>query len=392
MWLKILKLLIEKEKKFPSNSFHNHHLPDDLDSLKNTHMDYETIGERLNDYIKQDFYPSFEVIENACIEKDFIKVPIWSLSKYYPQAANHLALIQKLEKENKALRIEIAKKIEDFNKTKAEMNNILAELEEQKNEIEEKKNQLTRVLQSITQASKIQMALMHSEKDLQDIFPKSFLLIKPKDIVSGDFLWIGRKNNRVFVIIADCTGHGVPGAFMSMMGKLILNQIIIEIGLDDTISILNAIDAKVNKVLNYSAEGMELGILKFMTDENKIEFAGAHRPLCIYDGKEIVEIKGENNGVGGFHKSILKYFKKHLLNFSSTQQKKRLYLYSDGFPDQIGGQQSRKLTNHKFKELLQKTAHLPIEVQKQELEEYLCQWQGRHKQTDDIIVLGIEID
>jgi serine phosphatase RsbU (regulator of sigma subunit) len=268
---------------------------------------------------------------------------------------------------------------------------LLAELEEQKSEIEEKKNHLTRVLQSITQASRIQMALMHSEKDLQDIFPNSFLLIKPKDIVSGDFLWIGRRPGRVFVAVADCTGHGVPGAFMSMMGKLILNQVIIEIGLDDIVSILNAVDAKVNKVLNYSAEGMELGILKFMTDENKIEFAGAHRPLCFTENNEIIEIKGENNGVGGFHKNILKYFKKHELYFKE-KGKKRLYLYSDGFPDQIGGDSGRKLTNNKFKKILEDTSKLPIMQQKQELESQLLQWQGRHKQTDDVIVVAIEIE
>jgi len=366
-------------------------LPDDLDLLKNTPVSYDLVSESLEEYLQEDDLLQFEILENANTQEAFLKIPIFHLPNYYSKTLDNLGTVKKLEDENKRLQQELSKQIELVKQTTENMNALLAELEEQKSEIEEKKNHLTRVLQSITQASKIQMALMHSEKDLQDIFPNSFLFIKPKDIVSGDFLWIGRRPGRVFVAVADCTGHGVPGAFMSMMGKLILNQVIIEIGLDDIVAILNAVDAKVNKVLNYSAEGMELGILKFMTDENKIEFAGAHRPLCFTENNEIIEIKGENNGVGGFHKNILKYFKKHELHFRG-KGKKRLYLYSDGFPDQIGGDSSRKLTNSKFKKILEDTSKLPIMQQKQELESQLLQWQGRHKQTDDVIVVGIEIE
>jgi len=263
-------------------------------------------------------------------------------------------------------------------------------LEQQKNEIEYHNNNLTT---SIQYAQQIQAAVFPSDEILLANLPEHFILFKPLDIVSGDFYWFKQNKNLIYVVAADCTGHGVPGAFMSILGITFLNEIVnknIKISPNE---LLDRFRDHVIKTLHQShsktttRDGIEMALCIFDMENHKLEFSGAFRPIYIIRDGQLLDIKGDNMPIGIYdevHNSFT--FKEILLKNEDI-----IYLFTDGYVDQIGSAERKTFKANKFKELLLNIYRLPMNDQKQILERKIEEWKGDLEQTDDILVIGIKV-
>lgn len=255
------------------------------------------------------------------------------------------------------------------------------------------------VTDSIRSAMRIQTALQPPIDKLQTQFSDVFILHLPKDIVSGDFYWFHEKENKglVYVIVGDCTGHGVPGAFMTMLANTTLNKIIIDLDIDKPDEVLYKLDTEITQLLSQGkykqSEGMDLTILVLNKNEKQILFAGAKNPLLWVRNGKLERVKGSIYGIGG-RKFDDK--PKVFTSFSTPYQPEDIfYLTSDGFQDQFGRRKNhekvKKYMVKNFRELLSKISALPMEEQKYLLENEFTTWKGKEKQTDDILVMGLKI-
>lgn len=289
------------------------------------------------------------------------------------------------------------------NKVKQKANNILAEknknIEEQKEEIELKNGELAlknkEITSSIVYAKNIQNAILPPDNKVQKLLPDSFVLYKPKDIVSGDFYWLEEWGNRVLVAAADCTGHGVPGAFMSIVGNNLLQQAISVYGLSKPFLILNNLNKNISKMLNQSAEtiisvkdGMDIALLSIDKTNKQLEFAGAFNPLWIIRNKQLIEIKADKHPVGAFIYEELKQFTPQ---YFETKPGDILYIFTDGYADQFGGPKGKKYKYKSLQELLISINELPMSKQKEILNSTIEEWKGNLEQVDDILIIGIRI-
>lgn len=262
-----------------------------------------------------------------------------------------------------------------------------SEIEEQKKLIEEKNKDIT---DSINYAKRIQDALLPEQSSLTSIFSESFILFKPKDIVSGDFYWFTQHENKKIIVVADCTGHGVPGALMSMIGCNILNKIILDEGITQPDMILNRLNEEVRTALKQrenaseTRDGMDISIITITGTE--LQYAGAHRPLYLINNNELKEIKADKFSIGGIQEEK-RTFTNHVL---TLQKNDLLYLSSDGFADQFGGESGKKLMTKNFKEKLLNLQNDPMQAQKMILDEWIENWKGMREQVDDILVIGIK--
>jgi len=260
-------------------------------------------------------------------------------------------------------------------------------IEQQKIELEVRDKNIT---DSLIYAQRIQEALLPSEEYFRSHFSDSFILFKPKDIVSGDFFWIGEKENKVFVVAADCTGHGVPGALMSMIGLEIIEKTINE----DNIELPSQILAVLNKGLEktFSREknigtiirdGMDIGLCVIDKKKKKLNYAGAFFPLYLIRNESLIEIKGDKIIIG-MNPDRVSY------NDSEIDLKEDdiLYIFSDGYVDQFGGSENKKFMYRRFRYLLLTIHHFPVNDQKAILDENIKTWIGRNEQVDDIMVIG----
>jgi serine phosphatase RsbU (regulator of sigma subunit) len=263
---------------------------------------------------------------------------------------------------------------------------------EDKNKIIEEKNK--DIVDSINYARRIQQALLPDEQSLQRILPDSFLLFQPKDIVSGDFYWIAGDREERIVVVADSTGHGVPGAFMSMIGHAFLNEIVLEKGITEPAVILNLLREKIITALKQgdaseSRDGMDVTIvrLKQSGEAVDLQFAGANNPLWIWKGGALTEVKGDKQPVGVWGGSQ-QPFTNHSFRLEKGNQ---LYLFTDGYADQFGGNAGKKFRYKAMQELISEMASVQMSRQKEILAERLRQWKGALEQVDDILVLGIRL-
>lgn len=270
-----------------------------------------------------------------------------------------------------------------------EINEQNEQLGKQKRVIEEKNKHIT---DSIEYASRIQMALLPPQSIIEKHLPDHFILFKPRDIVSGDFYWFKQIGHYTLYATADCTGHGVPGAFMSMLGIAFLNELVTENEKHTAGEILNNLRNKVKKSLRqtgeegHSKDGMDI-TLCIIDNKNKIaEYAGAYNPLYIYRNDELIEIKATRNPIGIYIKE--KPFESNQLEL---QKGDMLYTFSDGFVDQFGGEENSKFKTKNFKKLLLEIYKRPLEEQKTILNETIENWRGDYEQTDDIIIFGVRI-
>lgn len=278
--------------------------------------------------------------------------------------------------------IEARLKVEELNK----------EVLVQKDIVEERNSQIT---SSIEYAQRIQKAILGKESLLKDFFNESFILFEPKDILSGDFYWFyeNKAENIKIVIAADCTGHGVPGALTTVLGSSILNDIIIQKKTYSPDLILKALDKAVISSFSSKSggdlnvqDGMDISILTFQEDE--ILFSAAKNPLYYIQNEKIHQIKGSKFAIGSNQYKTEKVFDLHKLNLSKGT---KMYIFTDGFQDQLGEKQDRKYMTKNYREFLHETSTKNMSIQKDLLQEEFIKWKGNKSQTDDVLVIGIEI-
>ncbi len=264
----------------------------------------------------------------------------------------------------------------------------IAETQKQKEELFLKNKNIT---DSINYAKRIQEALMPSATFFSKIIPQSFILYQPKDIVSGDFFWINETENKIFVAVVDCTGHGVPGAFMSIIGFELLRSITTVQGVDDAAEILNRLNKGVIDTFNkddqnvYVKDGMDVSFCVIDKVERKMQFAGAFSNMYIVRDNKIIEMKGDRFAVG-LATSGNQQFSSETIDL---EQEDRLYLFTDGYVDQFGGPEGKKYKFRRFRHLLLNIHKEPMERQKALLEESILEWRNGYEQVDDILIIGI---
>lgn len=253
----------------------------------------------------------------------------------------------------------------------------------------ERKNRL--ITDSINYASRIQNAILPTDKHLSDILNDYFILFRPKDIVSGDFYWAGKVNDKVLIISADCTGHGVPGAFMSMFGVAFLNEIIGRENISIPAMILSRLREMIIQSLGQDSgtenkDGMEMTVISIDYNQNIIHFAGTQNPIYLVRDKELIETKCDKIPV-----SIHPWMNDFTNQTMEIKKNDRLYLFSDGYADQFGGPGNRKFMYKSFKQLILENTEKPMKEQKAILGQVFDEWKGDHDQTDDVLLIGIKI-
>jgi len=264
-----------------------------------------------------------------------------------------------------------------------------AEVVKQKEVIELKNKDIT---DSINYAKRIQEAILPTRENFKSLFPESFILFKPKDIVSGDFYWLSEKNEHIYIAAADCTGHGVPGAFTSMIGTALLNEIVNDKGIQEPGKILDALREGIIKALKQSGkegeskDGMDISLCSIDLKNKKLEYAGAYNPLFLLRKKELLEFKADKFPIG-----ISDHQKLFTNNLVDLQAGDSIYIFSDGYADQFGGPGGKKYMRKRFKDHLLEMQSLPMEQQGLALNKAIVEWQGKSEQVDDILVIGIRI-
>lgn len=248
------------------------------------------------------------------------------------------------------------------------------------------------IKESINYAKRIQASILPPMQKIKHRIPNSFIFYLPKDIVSGDFYWYAETKNRSFIAIVDCTGHGVPGAFMSIIGYTQLNEIMSEGNQSDPGEILKDLDRRVRLALNQnsingknSKDGMELGIISIDHEMNRLEYAGAMRPLFFIKQNELKIIKGDKFSIGGISRRK-KVFVTHKIHIEENDC---FYLFSDGYPDQFGGPKGKKFMAKNVASMLIKIGHLHMEEQSQVIKDAIFNWMGEEEQIDDILMAGL---
>ncbi len=254
------------------------------------------------------------------------------------------------------------------------------------------------IMDSIHYAKRIQDATLPSERLFKSYFPNSFIYFKPRNVVSGDFYWLSVQDDKFFVAAVDCTGHGVPGAFMSLIGNALLNNIVNERKIYNPAKILGELNKGVLKALNQSnngqiekgSDGMDLTICRFDKNKNEIQMALANHTAFIIDNKqEVIEIDGDDISIGDLLFDIKDVkFTTHTVNFKKGDT---IYLFSDGYQDQLGGPKYKKLLAKHFKQILQNNNNNDISLISEELNNKLTNWKKNYEQTDDILVMGMRL-
>lgn len=266
-----------------------------------------------------------------------------------------------------------------------------AEVERQNREINLQHNN---IVDSINYASRIQGALLPSQTLITQYLPESFILFKPRDIVSGDFYWFQAKNQSLILTAADCTGHGVPGALMSMIGMELLNEIVNIHQTFQPAQILTRLHEGIKKHLKQEQtggqDGMDLGLVRIDIPKNQVIFAGAKNPIYYVrqtETPELGEIKGSSKGIGGMDTGKPVSFEQEIIEIAQKESV-MFYLLSDGYEDQFGGEKNKKFMKKNLKTMFLEIHDKPPAEQKQILDERIEAWKGDYEQTDDILIVG----
>jgi serine phosphatase RsbU (regulator of sigma subunit) len=277
-----------------------------------------------------------------------------------------------------------------------------AKISEKNEEIQTQSNYLTDALQEITHsieyAKRIQRAVLGDAKSLIENFHQGFVLFEPRDIVSGDFFWHSSFSNAQgdslkVLIGADCTGHGIPGAFMTIMGNALLDEIINERKMTQPSQILQELDQKVVATLQKQGkgegmnDGMDMAVLVINETQQVAHFAGAKSPLWYINNGDIHQIKGSKYPIGSEQYNAPKQYDDHTI---ALQEDTIFYIFSDGFQDQFGGAEDKKYLRSRFRTFLLSISHFPFSKQQKLLQQELSQWKGSNAQTDDILVIGVQ--
>jgi two-component system, sensor histidine kinase LadS len=306
--------------------------------------------------------------------------------------------LQEANEELNTINEELNVTLELVNEQKDELESLNVELEKtlslvnfQKDEIEHKNKDITA---SINYAKRIQSALLPEVVKLKKTIPEHFIFYRPRDIVSGDFYWFYECSEYAILAVADCTGHGVPGAFMSMIGDVLLNQIVVDSRITNPDLILNELHKGVRNILKQghteNRDGMDISICTLDYRAGTVEYAGAMSSMYYIQNNALNEIKGDRYPIGGVQQEEDRVFTRRVIDIDSDTV---IYMFSDGYKDQFGGKDNRKYMAKKFRENLFKIHQLSFEEQKAFLENEIDAWMedGRYKQTDDMLVVGFKL-
>jgi serine phosphatase RsbU (regulator of sigma subunit) len=316
---------------------------------------------------------------------------------------------KRIQKQSKQISIQAQElthayqEIKNTNKTLESQKMVLEDqksvLEKQKVIIEKKNSNITA---SINYAQRIQHAMLPRQQDIQNLLPNLFLFFKPREIVSGDFYWIAEHEDnygakKIIIAAIDCTGHGVPGAFMSMVGDGLLNQIVKLQQISSPELILKELDKGIRDTLNQeeteNKDGMDIAICVIDKYNKILEFAGAKNPLVYIQNGELKEIPGDKMHIGGQmrkgeDKLKHKHFTKHTID---TSPPTTFYIFTDGYEDQFGGEENKKFSKRQLHRVLFEHHKEPLYEQKWRLEKSINDWSGHHAQIDDILVIGFQV-
>ncbi len=312
--------------------------------------------------------------------------------------------VRKMKDEKEYAQVEIIAKLRENEELKDKLNRELelkvaertAEVISQKEEMEMQNKKIAELYKEVTdsiETSKvIQQSILPSENVMKMFMPQFFILYKPKDIVSGDFYWFHVKNNKIYIAAVDCTGHGVAGAFMSLIGYNLLNQIMKEKPNDNAAEILTKLNKEVIKSLHQdevgalSREGMDIALCVLDMTKKTIQYAGANNPLYHIRDNQITVYKADRNSIGIQRGGKTATFVNQELAF---QKGDSIYLFSDGYADQIGGKNgTEKFMYPRFRELIVNSSQLGMEEQRELLIETIENWMGEQEQLDDMLVMG----
>ena len=251
----------------------------------------------------------------------------------------------------------------------------------------------TYIVDSLKYASRIQQSIIGVKQDIVQRFKDAFIIFKPKDIVSGDFYWFAEVGNEKIIAAADCTGHGVPAAFMTIMGNNFLNEIVLDERILSPEKILTALDKKILKQLvqvkgTEVNDGMDISILKINEKNKNIEYASAMSSMIKVSNKELSTISGDRVPIGSSQYGKIKEYHKKSIDFNEGD---KIYLFTDGYQDQFGGPKGKKFLKKNLRNLIHEVSIQPMAEQRIKLETTLSEWQKDEEQTDDILVIGLTL-
>ena len=261
----------------------------------------------------------------------------------------------------------------------------------QKNIIEQKNKDIT---DSIEYAKNIQKAILPDKAELKQVAPESFIFFKAKDIVSGDFYWFNKKGDNLLIAAADCTGHGVPGALMSMIGNSFLNEIVNEKNITRPGEILDALRDSIIKTFkkrtdgSQRKDGMDIALCSFNLKTKNLQYAGAFNCLWIIQNGQLKEVDANKYPIGNYDTGELKKFTNHEIQLQSGDG---FYIYTDGYADQFGGPKGKKFKYKQMAELILQNQNKNMEEQKSALYNAHESWRGKLEQVDDILVIGVKV-
>jgi serine phosphatase RsbU (regulator of sigma subunit) len=279
------------------------------------------------------------------------------------------------------------------------------QIEQQNSEIEAQRDVAVRqrdllslqkkeLIDSIFYAKKIQSAVLPKTKDFNKIFERAFVLDMPRDIVGGDFFWTHQIEDVKIIAAVDCTGHGVPGAFLSLIGHSILNQLIREYKIFDPNIVLDKLREQIISWLGQtgkdgeSKDGMDISICVVNTLTKEISYSGANSPVCVVSNGELTEYKADKMPISIYHLVDMPFS----IQRFAYKQGDMLYLYSDGYADQFGGEKGKKLKSRVFRHLLTDISPLTVEQQSKELYNSFHLWKADYQQIDDVMVIVIRLE
>jgi serine phosphatase RsbU (regulator of sigma subunit) len=400
----------------------------EINALKQLSESYKALSEvhqKMNNYKEAlDYHHKYSAIKDSILNKESSAQIAEMDAKYNNDKKNKEIELLKKEKEIESITRAAEKSRSEFvrnsliggcvfvlliavllynrNKVKQKANMDLAaknqSISEQKEKIGLQNMELAiknkEITDSIKYAKRLQEAILPPNALVKRLLPESFVLYKPKDIVSGDFYYVEEWGGKIFVAAVDCTGHGVPGAFMSIVGYNLLNQALNVYGLEKPFLILNDLNKNISKMLHQTAEessvkdGMDICLISVDFKSMVLEYSGAFNPLWIIRNKSLIEIRADKFPVGAFVGEDIKSFSH---NSYQLEKGDMLYLFTDGFADQFGGAAGKKFKYKQLQNMLVDNSYKPVDEQYQVLDQTFEGWKGSLEQVDDILLIGIKI-
>ncbi|GEM_PF-2890349 len=388
----ILSALSKKKRLFNKALYYREQydiLSDSLNKKALTKLEMNHMFDRRSKKMEFEKYQrEQEYMHNINRQKLYSTIILFVLVLVFGAAIFIYFIYRQKRKSNSLLTLRNAEILQQKEEIEAQRDDIL----DKKVKIEEQNAVIT---DSIHYASRMQQSVLPSDSILKNLLKEHFIYFKPRDIVSGDFYWISKVDESVIFVAADCTGHGVPGAFMSMMGVSMLNEFVNKERITDPDILLYRMRNRVIESLNNgddkfgSMDGMNISVVKFNKDFTEMSYAGAFHPILVFSDSndEPTIYKTDRMPVGYMIRRNDKPFTKYIADIKKGDM---IYLFSDGYQDQINVD-GRKIMRNGFYNILSSVKELPIEDQQREIDERFAEWKGSNKQIDDVMVVGIRI-